>query len=145
MKSVNIELILESLKKVKVAVLGDFCIDAYWILNPDGGEISVETGQKTNAVRKHYYTLGGASNIVANLAALNPEKIYAIGCIGEDIFGRELLRQLKQLNVNCDGIIIQPDNYDTVAFGKPVLEENELPRIDFGFFNKKSETNLKAL
>jgi len=44
-------------------VYGDFCVDAYWILDPKGGEISVETGLQTEAVRRHYYTLGGVDAI----------------------------------------------------------------------------------
>jgi len=131
---------------VTVAVCGDFCIDAYWLLDPRGGEVSVETGQRANAVNKHYYSLGGASNIVANLAALKPSAIKAIGVIGNDIFGRELVRQFNELHVDASGMVIQKENFDTVAFGKPYLETNEKPRMDFGFFNKRSnETDSTIL
>ena len=67
--------ILAEIKKVKISVYGDFCLDAYWILDSRGGENSVETGLRSQAVNKHYYTLGGASNVVANLAALEPAGI----------------------------------------------------------------------
>ena len=36
--------ILEQIKNVEVAVYGDFCLDAYWMLDPQGSEVSVETG-----------------------------------------------------------------------------------------------------
>jgi bifunctional ADP-heptose synthase (sugar kinase/adenylyltransferase) len=43
MKQTRVKEILEKIKSVRVAVYGDFCLDAYWILSPKGGEISVET------------------------------------------------------------------------------------------------------
>lgn len=137
--------VLEKIKKVKVAVYGDFCLDAYWMLHTRGGEISVETGLQTQAVSRHYYTLGGASNIVANLAALEPAEIFAIGVIGNDIFGRELLNQLKQLHVNTRSIVVQEEHFDTVTFAKRYLEDQEQPRIDFGFFNQRSIATDQAI
>jgi rfaE bifunctional protein kinase chain/domain len=126
------------IQNVRVAVCGDFCIDAYWMLDPRGGEISVETGLGSRAVQRHYYSLGGASNIVANLAALKPKSIETIGVIGDDIFGRELVRQFERLGVITSGLVVQQEHFDTVAFGKPYLEGNEQARMDFGFFNKRS-------
>jgi len=99
MKTERVKEILSEIKKVKIAVYGDFCLDAYWILDPRGSEVSVETGLHGQAVSRHYYTLGGASNVVANLAALEPESIQVIGAVGDDIFGRELTRQLQGLGV----------------------------------------------
>ena len=95
--------------------------------------------------RRHYYSLGGASNVVANLAALKPKKIQVIGVIGDDIFGRELRRQFDALGVDTTHLVVQREDFDTVAFGKPYLEETEEPRIDFGFFNKRSEATDRAL
>ncbi len=131
--------ILEKIKYVKVAVYGDFCLDAYWFLDPRGGEISAETGLHSQAVKKHYYTLGGASNVVANLAALEPAKIKVIGVIGNDIFGRELIRQFKKLGVDYESLVIQNENFDTVTFSKIILNGKEQPRMDFGFFNQRSK------
>ena len=138
MHTEQIKTILEKIKTVKIAVLGDFCLDAYWILNPKGGEISVETGLHAQAVAKHYYSLGGASNVVANIAALKPAYIQAIGVIGDDIFGRELNGQLRGLGVDTSSIIIQKEQFDTVTFAKRYIGDTEEPRIDFGFFNKRS-------
>jgi len=145
MKQQRIKEILDRIKKVNIAVYGDFCLDAYWILDPAGSERSVETGQQGRAVSKHYYSLGGASNVVANLAALEPKSIQVIGVIGDDIFGRELTRQFRQLNVDTTYLVVQKENFDTVTFGKPYLEGSEQPRVDFGFFNRRSEATDKAL
>ena len=145
MKEQRISEILARIKNVRVAVYGDFCIDAYWLLDPRGSEVSLETGLQAQAVAGHYYSLGGASNVVANLAALKPVSIQVIGVVGDDIFGRELARQLKELCVDTTRLVVQKDNFDTVTFGKPYLEGNELPRMDFGFFNKRTEATDQAL
>ncbi|MHC4750487.1 MAG: PfkB family carbohydrate kinase [Planctomycetota bacterium] len=145
MKEERIEEILARINNVKVAVYGDFCLDAYWLLDPRGSEVSLETGLQARAVGRHYYSLGGASNVVANLAALEPEAIQVIGAIGDDIFGRELRRQLQGLGVDTTCLVVQKENFDTVTFGKPYLEGNEEPRIDFGFFNKRTETTDQVL
>ena len=145
MKEERIKEILAGIKNVRVAVYGDFCLDAYWVFDPRGSEVSVETGLQARAVSKHYYSLGGASNVVANLAALEPAAIQVIGAIGDDIFGRELARQLGELGVDTTGLVVQRENFDTVAFGKPYLEGNEQPRMDFGFFNSRSEATDQTL
>ncbi len=138
MKIDRVKKILYKIQNVNITVYGDFCIDAYWIMDLRGSEISVETGLKAEAVDRHYYTLGGASNIVANIAALGPAKIRVIGAIGDDIFGRELQRQFQELNVDTESLIIQQDNFDTVTFAKRYVDDVEQPRIDFGFNNKRT-------
>ena len=145
MKKERIKEIIAKIKNVKVAVYGDFCLDAYWMLDPRGSEVSVETGLRASAVAKHYYSLGGASNVVANLAALTPASIKVIGVIGDDIFGREMVRQFKGLGVDTTDLVIQKENFDTVTFGKQYLEGSEQPRVDFGFFNKRSPETDQAL
>ena len=135
----QLQSILDNIHHVTLAVYGDFCLDAYWFLDPDGGEISVETGLQTQAVRRQYYSLGGASNVVANLAALSPKRIQLVGVTGDDIFGREMRRQFHDLNVDTTHLITQSEHYDTVVFGKRYLNDDEQPRIDFGFFNRRTE------
>ena len=90
MKQDRIKEILDKISNVKIAVYGDFCLDAYWLMDPDGSEVSVETGLKAESVARHTYSPGGAGNIVANLAALKPAAIKVIGVCGNDIYGREL-------------------------------------------------------
>ena len=46
--------IIEKIKSSKIAVYGDFCLDAYWMMDPRGSEVSVETGIKAEAVASHY-------------------------------------------------------------------------------------------
>ncbi len=135
----RIKEIFEKIKETKIGIYGDFCLDAYWVLDPRGSEISLETGLPAKAVAEQYYSLGGASNVAANLAALKPKEIRAFGIYGNDIFGREMISQLKNINVNTDGMVIQKDNFDTYTFSKLLLNGKEQPRIDFGTYNKRSK------
>ncbi len=134
----RIKEILRGISGVNVAVYGDFCLDAYWIMDPAGSEISLETGKQAEAVKSHYYSPGGASNITANLATLKPSSIRAIGVIGDDIFGRELSRILNSLAIDTTGLIIQKEKFNTYTFTKKYRDEEEEPRIDFGIFNKRT-------
>ena len=136
----------EKFKDIGVAIYGDYCLDAYWILDPGCSEISIETGLAGQAVKYHYYNLGGASNVVANLAALGSKAISPIGVLGNDIFGREILRQFKKLGISLEHMVIQDEDYDTVTFGKRYIGRKEQNRIDFGFLNKISkDTEEKIL
>ena len=134
--------IFDKMEGLKIAVCGDFCLDIYWELDPAGSEISVETGLEGQAVKSQRYSPGGAGNVVANLAALKPAKITAIGVIGRDIFARELRLQLSSLGVDTKYLIEQEVDFATYAYCKRILEGKELERIDFGFLNlRKEETD----
>jgi rfaE bifunctional protein kinase chain/domain len=136
----DIQHILDKIQNVKIAVYGDLCLDAYWILDPKGSEVSLETGKQAQAVQEQNYLLGGGSNVIANLSALQPAEIKAIGSIGNDIFGHEIIRQFEKLNVNTDGIVLNDAPFQTVTFCKRYLNQEEEPRIDFGFLNKLTES-----
>lgn len=138
--------ILEKIRSVKIAVYGDFCLDAYWQMDPDGSEVSVETGLKAEAVATHNYSPGGAGNIVANLAALNPAAIKVIGVVGDDIYGRELTSQLQSLGCDTSSFTIQKENFNTFTYTKKYHGEKEDPRIDFGLKNRRlDETDTEIL
>ena len=135
----DIQPILDKIQNVKMAVYGDLCLYAYWVLDPKGSEVSLETGKKAEAVREQNYHLGGGANVIANLAALQPAEIKAIGAIGDDLFGQEILRQLHELNVNTDGMVKIEKPFQTVAFCKRYLNQEEEARIDFGFLNELTQ------
>jgi rfaE bifunctional protein kinase chain/domain len=138
MKTINIPEILEKIKDVKVAVYGDFCLDAYWIMDSAGSEVSVETGLQAEAVAIQKYSPGGAGNVVANVAALNPKKLKVIGVIGDDIHGRELKRLLDELDTDTGSLTVQKENFETYTYTKRILNDKEQPRIDFGVNNIRS-------
>ena len=50
---------LDRIPNARVAVLGDFCLDAYWETDNNRSELSVETGLPTRAVKTQRYRLAG--------------------------------------------------------------------------------------
>jgi len=146
MDRTRLEALLDAIKATSVAVMGDFCIDAYWMLDPAGSEISLETGKPTQTVRVQRYGLGGAGNVVNNLVDLGVGQVYAVGVVGDDLYGREMKALLRGIGVNVDGMVVQSDGWDTAVYGKPHLDGEEQSRVDFGAFNEiSSETERRLI
>lgn len=136
---------LAAIPQARVAVFGDFCIDAYWLIDPVEDELSVETGLPLRRVRRQQYSLGGAGNVTANLAALGVGKLYAITVIGSDIYGSLMLQMLRELGVDVEGVLSSRADWQTFVFGKPCIGGTEQNRIDFGAFNAIDEASTQAL
>jgi bifunctional ADP-heptose synthase (sugar kinase/adenylyltransferase) len=73
-----------------------------------------------------------------NLLALGVAKVYAVGVLGNDPFGRELRRLLETSQVDCNGLIGQDEGWATPTYIKPCVAHQELSRLDFGNFNQLS-------
>ena len=95
MRKEQLQKILDKISSAKIAVVGDFCLDAYWFIDEAMSEISIETNEVTRPVSKQRYSLGGAGNVTNNLAALGVKDIRAFGVIGTDPFGAEMIRIMK--------------------------------------------------
>ncbi len=129
----------------RVGVVGDFCIDSYYIIDMSASESSLETGIATHPVREQRHTLGGAGNVMANLRAMGAGKLSAFAVIGPDLIGAELMRQLAALGVDAGGVICQPKNWQTHCYLKPIVDGEETNRCDFGVFNEVSHETTRAL
>ena len=145
MKKEQLQKILGDLSNVKIAVIGDFCLDAYWFIDEAMSEISVETNQATRPVREQRYSLGGAGNVTNNLAAMKIKDIRAFGVIGTDPFGAEMVRVMKATGIEPRNLLIQEDAWYTHAYAKPYLNDNELNRVDFGNYNVLSKETADRL
>ena len=96
MTSIELKQILANIKRARIAVIGDYCLDSYWFIDNTAAEISIETGLPTRPVSRQRYTLGGAGNVVMNLLAMGAGKVQAFGVVGDDPFGREMARLLQK-------------------------------------------------
>lgn len=145
MKEELLKNILDDISKVKIAVLGDFCLDAYWFIDESKSEVSIETGLSTRPVKQQKYLPGGAGNVTNNLAAIGIKDIRAIGVTGSDPFGRELVRIMHTAGINTSGILTQEDDWSTHVYAKPCAADLEQSRIDFGNFNCLTEDTADRL
>ena len=137
--------IITDIQSVKIAVLGDFCLDAYWFIDESKSEISIETGQLTRPVREQRYSLGGAGNVTHNLTAMGVKDVRAFGVLGPDPFGNEMEKVMRENGINPDNLIIQQENWSTHVYTKPYVEDIEQNRIDFGNFNQLAEDTADKL
>ncbi len=131
--------------ELKIGVVGDFAVDAYWMLEDGQGELSVETGKRAYTVASQSYTLGGAGNVMANLAALGVGRLEAFGVRGDDLFGAVLTGLLGGIGVETGGLLVQDQDWDTHVWAKPHVHGDELRRLDFGFHNTLSSATLDNL
>jgi len=136
---------LDAAGRARVTVFGDFCLDAYWMVDPDESELSVETGLPVRRVRRQRYGPGGATNVAANLIDLGVSQVRAVGLAGDDFFGRELRRMLSDLGVDTTGLLTCREDWQTMVFAKPHIDGHEQNRIDFGGFNAVSPESVEAL
>lgn len=140
-----LEIALAPLHQVNAAVMGDFCLDAYWLFDTETVELSVETGLPVRRVRTQRYSLGGAGNVVANLADLGVGSVRAVGVVGTDLFGAEMLRILERYGVKTQsGMVVDPD-WQTMVYSKPCSGPTEENRIDFGAFNTLGSKTIDKL
>ncbi len=139
--------ILADMAGARVGVLGDFCLDVYWALDLSRSEASLETGKATRPVRRQRCSLGGAGNVVANLAALGVGTVRAFGAVGKDPFGRRLLELLGAAGVDAGGMraIADEDAWQTLTYCKPFCGDEEQPRLDFGCFNCLPDDDAAAI
>ena len=137
--------LLEDIRAVKVAIVGDFCLDAYWFIDDSKSEISIETGHATRPVFDQRYSLGGAGNVANNLSALCIKEIIVFGVIGNDPFGTEMTGIMNKAGINSDNLLVQENDWSTHTYAKPYIGDQELNRIDFGNFNNISESTADKL
>lgn len=140
-----LEPILATLPRARVAVFGDFALDAYWTIDPDRSELSVETGLPVQRVSSQRYSCGGAANVAVNLCSLGVGSVRAVGMLGDDLFGRELESILSREGVDTTGLLRCQEDWQTQAFAKPHEQESELNRIDFGNLNSLSVAAAERL
>ena len=138
MKKEQLQKILHDISRIRIAIIGDFCLDAYWFVDEAMSEISVETSLTTRPVSVQRYSLGGAGNVANNLAAMGIKDIRVFGVIGTDPFGTEMVHIMRDAGIDTTNLLIQEHEWDTHTYAKPYIENNELNRMDFGNFNKLS-------
>lgn len=136
MNQSDLKSLLESIRHVRIGIVGDFCLDAYLLLEPSAAEISLETGLSTRPVRSQRYSLGAAGNVASNLQAMGVTQLSVFGVIGNDPFGAEMKRLLASRNIDTSGLLTQNEQWDTHVYMKPYEREQEQSRIDLGNFNQ---------
>ncbi len=127
--------LLDRYGELKLAILGDVCLDRYFEIDPSREEISIETGLKVYNVENVRCQPGAAGTILNNLVALGIPEIHLIGFCGHDAEGWQLRKALDQLKGVQTHHFLTTDLRKTFTYTKPLLchqakPPQELNRID---------------
>jgi len=128
--------LLDRIRHLRIAVVGDFCLDRYLDVDLTGQERSIETGLPVWNVTQVRPQPGGCGTVVNNLVALGVAEIYPVGFYGCDGEGWELHNQLRQLpGVRLDHFRQTPSRrtftYTKLMSSSGAGPAQEFQRIDF--------------
>ena len=127
--------ILSRFSSVRAAVLGDIMLDVYiW---GQVNRISPEAPVPVVSVKKRSCCLGGAANVMRNIATLGA-CAGGYGVIGDDATGRQILKEFEAAGISTAGIITDFERPTTekcriMASGQQLLridEEKTMPVSD---------------
>ena len=135
---------------LRIAVVGDFCLDRYLEIDPARNEISLETGLPVYNVTHVRNQPGAAGTIVNNLHALGVGSITPIGFCGTDGEGFELLTALRGKRGICLDHLLQTPQRRTFTYCKPIVVESglaprELSRLDSKNWSPTPKSVQRAL
>ena len=119
MKESRLQEILGKFSDSKILVIGDFYLDAYWMIDKMRSTLSLETPWYTSPVVDQRYSPGAAGTVANNLNALQVGSVYVVGVIGEDGFGATLVNRLNESGCVTDFMISSSDRV-TPTYLKPI-------------------------
>lgn len=130
----SLDRILNSMKDVRIAVVGDLFLDRYFDLDSKLTERSLETGLDAYQVSRVRCYPGAGGTVLNNLAALGVGHLSAVSVIGNDGEAFELMCALDRMGVDTEHVV-QADDRMTPTYSKPMLSQpdgtfKELNRLD---------------
>lgn len=139
-KNKFIEDVVENFKNIKIAVIGDLMLDEYIIGKVD--RISPEAPVPVVKVVEEKSVLGGAANVVNNLATLGA-KVICGGIIGNDENGEKLKNSFSE-NVDSS-LIVASKKRPTIVKKRVLANHQQLLRLDWEeafHIDREEEENL---
>jgi len=132
---------IDRFPKARIFVIGDIILDEYvW---GDVSRISPEAPVPVVEVTRETKMLGGAANVIHNLATLGTSPILC-GVVGEDGSGQEIIRKVKEMGLKTDGIVTEPGRPTSVKT-RVVAQNQQVVRFDRERRTDISPKSLKML
>ena len=117
---------IDRFAQARVLVIGDIIMDEFvW---GDVSRISPEAPVPVVEVKQETKMLGGAANVIHNIAMLGAKPILC-GVVGEDSIGQEILNKMDQMDCVNDGIIMEQGRPTSVKT-RVVAHSQQIVRFD---------------
>ncbi len=130
--------IVSRYKGLRVAVVGDFCLDRYLEIDPARAETSIETGLPVHNVVRVRAQPGGAGTVLNNLVALGLGRVEVVGFRGDDGEGYELQRGLEaHAAVSTEHLHVAHDRR-TFTYCKPLIVRPGQPPVELNRLDSKN-------
>ena len=97
--------------KLKVLLIGDFMVDHY--IMGSSNKMSPEAPVPIVIPEEEYSIPGGAGNVAINLSTLGA-KVSCVGTIGDDNWGKELLKNFIEKDIDINGVQVLPNHLTTL-------------------------------
>ncbi len=140
---------LDGFHQKKILVIGDVMVDEY--LWGSVNRISPEAPVPVVLVDRETKTLGGAANVVNNLAGLGA-KVLLTGVIGDDSNGRYLLKFFNNRGIDTQGLFVDVERPTTlktriIAHDQQVVrvDKENVDTLDKGVINNMIEYTKKRI
>ncbi|MBN1849993.1 MAG: D-glycero-beta-D-manno-heptose-7-phosphate kinase [Deltaproteobacteria bacterium] len=117
---------IERFSDARVLVIGDIIMDEYiW---GDVSRISPEAPVPVVEVQRETMMLGGAANVATNIRSLGGQTIIC-GVVGNDSIGRKIIKEIKKIGSDTDGIVIEPERPSSLKT-RIVAHNQQVVRFD---------------
>jgi rfaE bifunctional protein kinase chain/domain len=138
MNADRFETIASAHPRLRIGVVGDFCLDRYLEIDPARAEVSIETGLAVHNVVRVRSQPGAAGTILNNLVALGVGDIFPVGFCGVDGEGFELRCALQaRAGVKLD-YFVETELRRTFTYCKPLVLEPGKPPLELNRLDSKN-------
>jgi D-beta-D-heptose 7-phosphate kinase/D-beta-D-heptose 1-phosphate adenosyltransferase len=117
---------IDRFSEAKVLVIGDIILDEYvW---GDVSRISPEAPVPVVEVKRNTKMLGGAANVVHNIATLGARPTLC-GVVGQDLTGKVIINELNNMGLASDGIVLEQGRPTSIKT-RVVARNQQVVRFD---------------
>jgi rfaE bifunctional protein kinase chain/domain len=130
----RLKALLNQFANLKIGVIGDIGLDAYWYVDMTRSHLSRETPHFPRPVVRESYGCGAGANVAHNLKALGVGKVRLFSVVGQDTWAVQLKAELARQEIDS-GDVLEARTRRTTAYVKPILmgyqSQQEDARLDF--------------